>query len=454
MNLLEILKKNADNAKSYIDGLVSKKQDTLTFDTAPTEGSQNPVTSDGIQKAIAAKTVDFSNYPTKNGTGATGTWPISISGAATKASQDSNGKVITDTYLKKAGDTATGDITAPNFVGHLKGNADTATNADKLDMFHENSFLRCRERAKADGEDTLWSQIGIKEYDKKWPEGVSGTYNYGAVVSLPSYSMRLDVWYNHRSSTSGDGLWYRSGYSTDKQSWARLLDTVNYTKWVPTKTGSGASGTWGINITGNAATATTADNAKKLGSYALNTESTGGHFGTIPKVGTDGVMEVGKYIDWHSQNGGSADYTSRWEAQNNGTVTVGTINGTLNGNAATATSATTAGNVSGKIYYSSDSPSVATDKLFTIKQAKAGDDNVPNNGLVIQSGPTGAAYNGKLYITDNGGDGVWIGGVASGKEVGWTRLVENKGSWNINAATATTALNIPTSDVGGNIWIA
>lgn len=108
MNLLEILKKNADNAKSYIDGLVSKKQDTLTFDTAPTEGSQNPVTSDGIQKAIAAKTVDFSNYPTKNGTGATGTWPISISGAATKASQDSNGKVIADTYATKTGEGASG----------------------------------------------------------------------------------------------------------------------------------------------------------------------------------------------------------------------------------------------------------------------------------------------------------------------------------------------------------
>ena len=93
--------------------------------------------------------------------------------------------------------------------------------------------------------------------------------------------------------------------------------------------------------------------------------------------------------------------------------------------------------MSGKIYYSSDSPSVATDKLFTVKQAHGGDDNVPNNGLVIQTGPTGANYNGKLYITDNGSDGVWIGGVAAGKEVGWRRLVENKGSWNINSATAT-----------------
>ena len=111
----------------------------------------------------------------------------------------------------------------------------------------------------------------------------------------------------------------------------------------------------------------------------------------------------------------------------------------------TATSATTAGNVSNKIYYSSNSPSVATDKLFTVKQAHAGDDNVPNNGLVIQSGPTGANYNGKLYITDNGGDGVWVGGVAAGKEVGWKRLVENWGSWNINAATATNATKATTA---------
>lgn len=48
---------------------------------------------------------------------------------ATKATQDGAGKVITNTYLKKAGDTATGDLTAPNFIGHLKGNADTATKA-------------------------------------------------------------------------------------------------------------------------------------------------------------------------------------------------------------------------------------------------------------------------------------------------------------------------------------
>lgn len=60
---------------------------------------------------------------------------------ATKATRDSAGNVITDTYLKKAGDTATDDLTAPNFVGHLTGNADTATNADKVDGYHASDLL-------------------------------------------------------------------------------------------------------------------------------------------------------------------------------------------------------------------------------------------------------------------------------------------------------------------------
>lgn len=103
LKLFDILTANATAAKSYINRMLAEKQDKLTFDSAPTAGSSNLVTSDGIRKAIdtATPNVDFSNYPAKNGIGATGTWPISISGAATKASQDSNGAVIADTYATK-----------------------------------------------------------------------------------------------------------------------------------------------------------------------------------------------------------------------------------------------------------------------------------------------------------------------------------------------------------------
>lgn len=51
--------------------------------------------------------------------------------------------------------------------------------------------------------------------------------------------------------------------------WHKLLTSNNYTDYTVTKTGVGASGTWGINITGNANTATTSSN-----SNWLNTNST------------------------------------------------------------------------------------------------------------------------------------------------------------------------------------
>ena len=51
--------------QNSINSLSTGKQDKLTFDTVPTAGSTNPVTSDGVKRAIAAKAVDLSNYYTK-----------------------------------------------------------------------------------------------------------------------------------------------------------------------------------------------------------------------------------------------------------------------------------------------------------------------------------------------------------------------------------------------------
>lgn len=55
-----------------------------------------------------------------------------------------------------------------------------------------------------------------------------------------------------------DGALYR--YSDD----ALYLHSANFNSYSPTLTGGGASGTWGINITGNAATATSATDSTKL----------------------------------------------------------------------------------------------------------------------------------------------------------------------------------------------
>ena len=105
-------------------------------------------------------------------------------------------------------------------------------NADLLDGLHENSFLRYRD-AYGDGRyNTLWSQIGIRQYNNAKPDGMtSSPYIYGAVISLPSANARFDIWYNHHSSSDeydSNGIQYRSGWGNDKRPWRMFLDSVNY----------------------------------------------------------------------------------------------------------------------------------------------------------------------------------------------------------------------------------
>lgn len=108
-------------------------------------------------------------------------------------------------------------------------------NADMVDGLHENSFLRHRDTYGIDGYNTLWSQIGIRQYNNAKPDGMANPiYNYGAVVSLPASGPRLDIWYNHTSSASDyntNGIQYRSGLNDDKKPWRMLLDNVNYASY-------------------------------------------------------------------------------------------------------------------------------------------------------------------------------------------------------------------------------
>ncbi len=108
-------------------------------------------------------------------------------------------------------------------------------NADLLDGLHEYSFLRHRDTYGIDGYNTLWAQIGIRQYNNAKPDGMANPiYDYGAVISLPGKNTRLDIWYNHTSSASDsptNGIQYRSGFNDDKRPWRMLLDSVNYASY-------------------------------------------------------------------------------------------------------------------------------------------------------------------------------------------------------------------------------
>ena len=128
--------------------------------------------------------------------------------SATKAVNDGNGANIASTYVKKAGDTTTGKITFAstdlNTLPEVKKTSDD--NMSGIRFSSKTKFLGAVGKRLSNGEDLL----------------------------------------NLRSDNS----------STDV-----VLDSRNYNNYAPTKTGGGASGTWGISITGNAASATTAGKA-------------------------------------------------------------------------------------------------------------------------------------------------------------------------------------------------
>lgn len=128
--------------------------------------------------------------------------------------------------------------------------AASAGNSDKLDGYHENSFLRYRGATNKDQEATLWSQIGIKEYQKALPDSLTSVYNFGSVISLSGLYSRFEIYASHQSS-KGNGLYYRSGWANDKQPWRKFIDSSNI-------------GSQSVNYANSAGSASSADKTRAL----------------------------------------------------------------------------------------------------------------------------------------------------------------------------------------------
>lgn len=85
----------------------------------------------------------------------------------------------------------------------------------------------------------------------------SYSYPYGTILTFDpgvGSAGRAQFYISH----AGNDLTFRGGWGGNSswQTWNRVLTNQNYTSYSPSLTGSGASGTWGINISGNSATAT------------------------------------------------------------------------------------------------------------------------------------------------------------------------------------------------------
>lgn len=108
------------------------------------------------------------------------------------------------------------------------------------------------------------------------PESTNGgltPYRYGQLLVYRANNYGISQFYisHHDSSSSNYGIKYRTGWNSNYEStWSTLLDNTNYTQYTVTKTGEGASGTWGINITGNSATTTKLATARTIWGQSFN----------------------------------------------------------------------------------------------------------------------------------------------------------------------------------------
>ena len=129
---------------------------------------------------------------------------------------------------------------------------------------------------------------------------------------------------------NSDSLYWKTvrGGSLPHASWVQVLDAINYTSYAPTKTGGGASGTWGISVTGNAATASKLATARTI-TLAGSVTGSVSFDGSGNVTANTTTNHTHKYAGSSSAGGAANSVANSLTVQFNGTT-----NATYNGGAA------------------------------------------------------------------------------------------------------------------------
>lgn len=219
--------------------------------------------------------------------------------------------------------SATGEITASKFVGNLAGTASSASAVPWSGVTGRPSSMPASDVyawAKASTKPSYsWGEItgkpgtftptshshsyitasasssavptkaadGRVEFYYNVNNGLANnmpsTNNANAIISLSRHAGD----YPSQLGFSSDGnIYYREGVGTT--AWKTIITSSNYTSYTTTKTGGGASGTWGINVSGGAAYPT-----------GFNSRATSATWGN-----QTGIL----ITDWHTSNGGDIQF--------------------------------------------------------------------------------------------------------------------------------------------------
>lgn len=177
---------------------------------------------------------------------------ITLSGAVTGSASVNGSQNVTITTTYQTGSIDERYVGGKKTAGH--GSQGTAYTADTYSSnFVNKAFVAYAERGS-----WAYANNGYITTDTGVNIPLAGTaiFQWGA---SDTNKTQLFITPMNNSGVSNPAvnemLFYTSNGSEYSSGWSRVLTNRNYTIYTVTKTGGGASGTWGISITGNAATA-------------------------------------------------------------------------------------------------------------------------------------------------------------------------------------------------------
>lgn len=241
-----------------------------------------------------------------------------------------------------------------------------------------------------------------------WSGYSSGSYNGSAAksISIPNNTNQLTNgagFITSSASISGNAATATNADKLDGIHANGLLTALsNSDKGISITVGGTTKSVSNISVN----YASSAGNADTVDGYHVNGSNVA-PYGHIPSIETDGVMEVGKYIDFHNDNSGKHDFSTRLQTTGNygNSVNLPSDSGTLaliSNNVASATKLQTprtiwgqnfdgTGNVNGTIYINNNNSSNGAIRLNNNVNANARisaikDQVVFNTGAAIRFG--------------------------------------------------------------------
>lgn len=242
---------------------------------------------------------------------------ISLSGAVTGSASVNGSQNVTITTTYQFGSIDGRYVGGNKTANH--GSSGTAYTADTYSStFVNKAFVAFAERGS-----WAYANNGYVSTDTGVNIPLAGTaiFQWGA---SDTNKTQLYITPHNNSGVSNPAtnemLFYTSNGSGYTSAWTRVLTHRNYTTYTVTKTGGGASGTWGISITGNANTATklnsrgrltalSGTNAGETGLSMYEAYSNGypSTYGNLIHLGGSTAVGRGELLlGWAGSNGGYA----------------------------------------------------------------------------------------------------------------------------------------------------